>query len=88
MRIQFSFVGDARLLRSAVGDGDLWVEMDVVPREGETVHVPGISESQTVVRTVVWFPLGDDPASEGLALNESDRSDPFVYVVLGEPRRM
>lgn len=75
MRIQFSFVGDARMARQ----DDLWVDLPAVPREGEIVDVPGLSQHQTVVRTVVWYPLGH--SEDGEPTGES-----FVYVVLGSPR--
>lgn len=71
-RIQFSFVGFTN--RPA----DVRVEMDVVPRVGEIVHFPGLSEADTYVRTIVWYPLGDP---------DEGRDEPFVYVVIGPPRK-
>jgi hypothetical protein len=71
-RIQFTFVGQANR------PPNVWAEMDVVPRVGETVAVPGQSQGDTIVRTVVWYPFGDD---------ESDDTEPFVYVVLGQSRQ-
>lgn len=70
MRIQFSIVG------TVDRHDNVWVDLDAVPRVGDTVGLPGISQADTVIRTVVWYPLGDD---EGVAA-------PFVYVVLGQPR--
>lgn len=69
MRVQFSFVGTVERHEN------IYVEMDAVPQEGDTVDIPGVSQADTVVRTVVWHPLGED-GSEG----------PFVYVVLGRRR--
>ena len=68
MRIQFTFVGLTER------HDDVWVDLPAVPRVGETVEIPGLSQADTVVRTVVWYPLGDDD------------KEPFVYVVLGKPR--
>lgn len=48
------------------------IRLACVPRVGETVDIPGVSQANTVVRTVVWYPF-EDP-------------DPIVYVVLGPPR--
>lgn len=70
MRIQFTFVGLTER------HDDVWVNLPIVPREGETVDIPGLSQADTVIRTVVWYPLGD-----------GDDKEPFVYVVLGQPRR-
>lgn len=74
MRVQFSFVGEARMQH----EGDLYVDLDVIPRVGDTVSVPGLSQGDTVVRTVVWYPFGGD----GFAPEDG----PSVYVVLGGPR--
>lgn len=81
MQVQFSFVGEAAMVRREQNEGDLYVDLVAVPREGEVVGIPGISQAHTVVRTVVWYPFGGDP-------DESDdpNSDPFVYVVLGNAR--
>ena len=60
-----------------------WPEGWPVPREGDTVHLPHLDErdpAELSVRTVVWYPEGDDE-SEGL-----DR-EPFVYLVVGQARR-
>lgn len=51
-----------------------WRELPEVPREGDTVYVPNLGEVE--VRTVVWYPWGSE-----------DESRPFVYVVIGPPRR-
>lgn len=72
MRVQFSLVGHVER------PPDLWADLDTIPREGEVVNWPGISQGNTVVRTVVWYPTHDD---EGRPLDE-----PFVYVVVGQPR--
>lgn len=71
-RIQFTFVGHT------TRHADVWADMDTVPRVHETVAIPGLSQAVTVVRTVVWYPLGDP---------DEGRTEPFVYVVLGSPRR-
>lgn len=72
MRVQFSIVGTVE--RHA----NVWADLDAVPREGETVALPGISQADTVVRTVVWYLEGTGEAdAEG---------GPFVYVVLGQRR--
>lgn len=86
MRLHFSFVGEAALLRRAFGEGDLFVDLPAVPQVGDTIHVPGISEGHTVVRTVVWYPLGYDAEDEGRERKPGDE-EPFVYIVVGEPRR-
>lgn len=76
MRIQFSIVGQPR------SHPDIWVNLEQVPREDEIIHIPGLSEADTYVRTVVWHPLGDEEDDEcNLIITE-----PFVYVVVG-PRR-
>jgi hypothetical protein len=49
MRIQFSFVGLVER------HDDVWVDLPAVPRVGETVEIPGLSQADTVVRTVVWY---------------------------------
>lgn len=85
MRIHFSFVGESAMIRHEAGEGDLFVDLDAVPREGETVNVPGIKQHLTVVRTVVWYPLGYDPEGEGFERKPGDE-EPFVYVVIGNRR--
>lgn len=55
----------------------VWPEGWPVPREGEEVHVPGLSAFTPVVRHVLWFPMGDP---------EDGESDPYVYVVVGRMR--
>lgn len=69
MKIHFSIVGTVER------HPDVKVDLPVVPREGETVKIPGVSEADTHVRTVVWYPLVDD---------EEEAGEPFVYVVLGQ----
>ena len=68
--VQFTFVGQVER------QPDVWAVMDAVPRVGETVAIPGQSQGNTVVRTVVWYPFGDDDGDQ----------KPFVYVVLGASR--
>jgi hypothetical protein len=46
-----------------------WPATLPLPREGESVELPWGS---IYVRTVAWYPLGEDEISE-----------PFVYLVLG-----
>lgn len=64
--VQFSLVADP-------SESDRFVKMPCVPREGETVDIPGVSQADTVVRTIVWLPFLED--------------QPDVYIVLGKPRR-
>jgi hypothetical protein len=71
MRIQFRIVGTVEL------HDDVWIDLPVVPREGEGVKLPDIPEYDTVVRTVVWYPVVND---------EDEQVDPFVYIVLGAAR--
>lgn len=75
MLVHFSIVGVVN------HHGDFKIELDSVPREGDIVNIPELSQGDTVVRTVVWYPLGVDP-SEALEID----STPFVYVVVGPPR--
>ena len=73
MRVKFSIVG--------VEDfQDVTLDLDAVPREGETVTLPGLDAGLSV-RTVVWYPQGD-PDSEDAGL----RAEPFAYVVLAAMR--
>jgi hypothetical protein len=53
-----------------------WPEGWPIPREGESVTLPG--EDNLSVRTVVWYPEGSDE-------DEEDR-EPFVYLVIGPHR--
>lgn len=71
MKVQFALVGH-------VERRGFTVEMDVVPREGEIVCLPGISQADTVVRTVVYYVTHDD--------EENPIDEPFAYVVIGKPR--
>lgn len=50
------------------------IKLDSVPRVDDSVYVPVI-DRELCVRAVVWFPLGEVP-----------KEDPFVYIVLGNPR--
>ena len=55
-----------------------WPEGWPVPREGDTVHLDGLDDqdpAELSVRTVVWYPEGED-----------DDAEPFVYVVIGRRR--
>ena len=70
MIVQFTLVGHVQ--RETIR-----VEMDAVPREGDTVCLPGWPEHGNSVRTVVWYPKGDGVAAD----------QPFVYVVVGPERR-
>lgn len=71
-RVQFTFVDTAH------PPEDVWVEMDSIPRVDDVVNIPGVEQYETVVRTVVWNPLGDP---------DEDEVEPWVYVVLGRRRR-
>lgn len=48
------------------------VDLPQVPMVGDTVDIPRISQTETVVRTVVWYAY--------------QKPEPLAYVVLG-PRR-
>lgn len=48
------------------------IELSQIPRVGDTVDIPNVSQSETVVRTVVWYPY--------------DLPTPMVYIVLGNRR--
>lgn len=71
MNVKVSYVGtidkSARII---------WPDGWPVPREGDSfdVDVLGLSEVSTV-RTVVWYPHGNEEVSE-----------PFAYVVVGPAR--
>lgn len=69
MRVQFSVTG---FVEEPTWESDR-VDLDVLPRVGEVVEVPGLPDGQVHCRTVVHYPW----ASKG----------PFVYIVLGPPRR-
>lgn len=84
MKVQFDLVGDAHYeygnLPIHVQESvDMNVEMECIPREGDVVDVPGISQGLTIVRTVVWYPWGSDEDSE-------EERHPLVYIVVGNPR--
>lgn len=51
-----------------------WPEGWPVPRVGDSVDLPGLGG--LAVRTVVWCPEGEG----------EDDFEPFVYVVIGQPR--
>lgn len=72
MKIQFSIVGTVER------HPNMWCDLPVVPRFGETVHLPGIPEYDTNVRTIVWYPLVDD--------EDNEIEEPFVCIVLGRAR--
>jgi hypothetical protein len=73
MKVQFSVTGRVEPYRVPIMD------MDAIPREGETVTLPGLEADLQIVRTVVWYPMGD-PDDLGYP------DERFVYIVLG-PRR-
>lgn len=83
MRVQFSIVGQpiSPIVPSLVPS--LTVELDVVPRVGDTVAIPGLSQGDTVVRTVVWYPWGDQST---VGDKEYGDSTPLAYVVVGQRR--
>lgn len=74
MRVQFRIVG--RLDAGGVPFPDVYAVLDAVPAKGDEVSLPHVGE--LAVRTVVWYPAGDVDAERP--------ADPFVYIVVGEPR--
>jgi hypothetical protein len=52
---------------------DVKVRLPAVPRVGEVVSLH--QGAEFYVRTVVWYPQGDE-----------DTNEPFVYIVVGESR--
>lgn len=72
MRVQFSLVGHEG------HHPDIWLDLPAIPREGEVVQWPGLSQAGTCVRTVVWFLTVND--------DQEPIDEPFAYVVIG-PRR-
>lgn len=65
-----------KIVVSLVGSSEqpelVWPQGWPVPREGESVALPG--GDLLVVRTVAWCPRGGDPA---------DPAEPYVYLVVG-----
>lgn len=61
------------------------IELNTLPREGEVVEVPGLPEGRVYVRTVVHCPWGD--TARGVVAEPDGGNTPYVYVVLGPPRR-
>ena len=74
MRVQFTVVGHI------AHPPNRWADLEAVPQVGDVVNIPGLSQANTVVRTVVWYPFGD-PDTQA-----PEPAEPFVYVVLGPPR--
>lgn len=72
MQVQFDIVGDVK------PHNHPRFELDAVPREGETITLPGLPTDLQIVRTVVWYPAGDP--------DDPESTESFVYVVVG-PRR-
>jgi hypothetical protein len=72
MKVHFTLVGHQER------PDDIHLDLDAVPRVGDVVDWPGISQARTYVRTVVWYLTNDD---DGRPLGE-----PFVYVVVGPAR--
>jgi hypothetical protein len=70
MRVQFSSVG-------YVERHGFTMDLQMVPHEGDHVHIKGVSPDP-VVRHVDWYLLHND---EDEAIDE-----PFIYVVIGPPR--
>lgn len=72
MKVQFSLVGHIGQRQDQV------VDLPQIPREGDVINLPGISQANTYVRTVVWYISHDD--------DDEPLDEPFVYVVVGPPR--
>jgi hypothetical protein len=71
MRVQFNEVG--HLATEDDPQFNAVVDMDAVPRVGDIVNTG--TNREVTVRTVVWFPVGE---------NGSGR--PGAYIVVGPPR--
>lgn len=76
MKVQFSFVGF--LMPDNTQPRDFWVDLPQIPREGEIINIKGVSQSNTYVRAVVWYPVHND--------DDEELAEPFVYVVVGPSR--
>lgn len=76
MKVQFSFVGF--LMPDQTQPPDIWVDLPQIPKEGEILNVKGLSQSNTYVRTIVWYISHDD--------DDNELDEPFVYIVVGPPR--
>lgn len=74
MKIVFTIVGTVEQ------HPNVSVDLPIVPQVGDTVELPGVPAEASIVRTVVWHPLGDSEA-----INPVYHS-PFVYIVLGQRR--
>jgi hypothetical protein len=74
MKVQFSFVGFYKQRTGLIAD------MEQIPREGETVNIPGLNQGESIVRTVVWYPVIESVSGD------TGIDDPFVYIVLGPSR--
>lgn len=72
MKAQFSLVGHVEQRE------DLWVDLPQIPQIGDIVNLPGLSQAETYVRTVVWYVSHDD--------DNNLIPEPFVFVVVGPPR--
>lgn len=72
MKVQFSLVGHMG------NNPNITVNLDAVPRVGDVINWPGLSQAETYVRTVVWYPTHDD--------DNEPLDEPFVYVVVGRDR--
>lgn len=77
MRVMMTFVGIE--LDNPWSQRNLTLDMEAVPREGETVTLPDLPAGCSTIRTVVWYPMGDPE-------DEASGTDPFVYVVVGHRR--
>lgn len=72
MKVHFSIVGQINR------PNDTILDMDQIPRVGDIINIPNVSQAETYVRTVVWYISYDE---DGSPIDE-----PFVYVVVGSPR--
>jgi hypothetical protein len=62
---------------------DVTVDLDAVPREGETVMLPGLDAGVSVL-TVTWYPRGARDSEDNAGVVREP--GPFVYVLL-QPQR-
>lgn len=69
MRVQFSVVDESD------HPVDVYVDLDVIPREDEQVQLRTV-ERELTVRAVVHYPQGTDATDTA----------PSVYIALGNPR--
>jgi hypothetical protein len=76
MRVKFTVAG--------VEDfEDMALDLEAVPREGETVMLPGFDAGLSV-RTVMWYPKGGPESEDGAGVLRE--RGPFAYVLLGPVR--